>query len=56
MKACENMFDAIISKYQRSLADLEKREQILKQKEKEIDEKLSNFLLNFIISEILYSK
>lgn len=42
MKACENMFDAIISKYQRSLADLEKREQILKQKEKEIDEKLSN--------------
>lgn len=42
LKACENMFDAIISKYQKKLAELEKREQILKQKEKEVDDKLHN--------------
>lgn len=42
LKACENMFDALISKYQKKLADLNAREVILKQKENEIDQKLQN--------------
>lgn len=42
LKACENMYDAIISKYEHKLAELEKREEILKQKEQEIDLKLQN--------------
>lgn len=42
LKACENMFDALISKYQKELADLERREQELARKEKEIEEKLHN--------------
>ena len=40
LKACENMFDALISKYQKDLTDLEIREQALETKEREIDEKL----------------
>ena len=42
LKACENMFDALISKYQKKFADLENREQILKEKEKDIESKLHN--------------
>ncbi len=41
LKACENMFDALISKYQKNLADLQAREQALNLKEKEIDTKLA---------------
>ena len=41
LKACENMFDALVSKYQKNLADLEAREQALKLKEKEVEDKLS---------------
>lgn len=42
LKACENMFDALISKYQKQLADVERREQELVIKEKEVVEKLKN--------------
>ena len=41
LKACENMFDALIAKFQNSLAELEKREQALTLKEKELDEKIA---------------
>ncbi|MDE5539946.1 MAG: hypothetical protein K2J20_05620, partial [Bacilli bacterium] len=42
LKACENMFDALISKYQKGLADIERREQELSRKEQEIEAKLHN--------------
>lgn len=42
LKACENMFDALVTKYQKQLADLERREQIISQKEQEIEQKLQN--------------
>lgn len=42
LKACENMFDALISKYQKKLADLDARELLLQQKEAEIDQKMQN--------------
>lgn len=42
LKACENMFDALVSKYQKQLASLEEREKVLKQKEQEIEVKLKN--------------
>ncbi|MCM1053788.1 MAG: hypothetical protein NC483_07445 [Ruminococcus sp.] len=42
LKACENMFDALISKYQKQLSDLNEREKLIKQKETEIDQKLYN--------------
>lgn len=42
LKACENMFDALVSKYQKQLASLEEREKLLKQKEQEIEVKLKN--------------
>lgn len=40
LKACENMFDALVSKYQKELTALEQKEQELKQKEVEINAKL----------------
>lgn len=40
LKACENMFDALVSKYQKELTTLEQKEQELKQKEVEINAKL----------------
>ena len=40
LKACENMFDALISKYQKELSSLERKEQELKRKEAEINGKL----------------
>ncbi len=42
LKACENMFDALISKYQKEFVELERREQELKEKEKMIEEKMHN--------------
>lgn len=42
LKACENMFDALISKYQKQIADLESREKEIARKEKEIEDKLHN--------------
>lgn len=42
LKACENMFDALISKYQKQLSDLESREREIARKEKEIEDKLHN--------------
>lgn len=42
LKACENMFDALINKYERKLAFLETKEQELAKKEQEIDRKLKN--------------
>lgn len=42
MKACENMFDALVSKYQKKLQELESREQLLNNKEQEIEQKLKN--------------
>lgn len=42
LKACENMFDALISKYQKELNELEAREQELKRKETEISAKLKD--------------
>lgn len=42
LKACENMFDALVSKYQKQLDDLERREQVLKAKESEVQTKLNN--------------
>lgn len=40
LKACENMFDALVSKYQKEFTALEQKEQELKQKEVEINAKL----------------
>lgn len=42
LKACENMFDALVSKYQKQLEDLERREQTLKDKELEVETKLNS--------------
>lgn len=42
LKACENMFDALISKYQKEFIELERKEQELKEKEKMIEEKMHN--------------
>lgn len=42
LKACENMFDALVSKYQKELNNLEAREQNLKLKEQEIVAKLNS--------------
>ena len=42
LKACENMFDALVSKYQKELTALEQKEQELKQKEIEINAKLKD--------------
>lgn len=42
LKACENMFDALVSKYQKQLDDLERREQNLKNKELEVQNKLND--------------
>ena len=42
LKACENMFDALVSKYQKQLEDLERREQALKNKELEVETKLNS--------------
>ena len=42
LKACENMFDALISKYQKELYALEQRKQELSQKEAEINAKLKD--------------
>lgn len=42
LKACENMFDAVISKYQKQLLEYKKREEELKRKEAEIEQKLKN--------------
>lgn len=42
LKACENMFDALISKYQKELSSLEQKEQELARKEAEINERLKN--------------
>jgi len=40
LKACENMFDALVAKYQKELMELEKREQALAVKEQEINNKM----------------
>lgn len=42
LKACENMFDALISKYQKQFDELERREQALKSKELEVENKLND--------------
>lgn len=42
LKACENMFDALISKYQKELSNLEEREKVLAKKEAEINAKLQD--------------
>ena len=42
LKACENMFDALIAKYQKQLNILEQREQELRRKEAEINAKMQN--------------
>lgn len=42
LKACENMFDALVSKYQKELDALEIKKQELAQKEAEINAKLKN--------------
>ena len=42
LKACENMFDALLAKYQKELANLEAREEELKKKEAEINVKMIN--------------
>ena len=42
LKACENMFDALVSKYQKEFTALEQKEQELKQKEAEINAKLKD--------------
>lgn len=42
LKACENMFDALVSKYQKQLEDLERREEALKSKEVEVENKLND--------------
>lgn len=42
LKACENMFDALVSKYEKKFSELEAKEQIFKEKEKEIEAKLHN--------------
>ncbi len=42
MKACENMFDALVSKYEKRLNDLGQKEAALNQREQEIAQKLQN--------------
>lgn len=42
LKACENMFDALVSKYQKQLSAIDEREQELTRKEQEIDLKMQN--------------
>lgn len=42
LKACENMFDALVSKYQKELTDLERREKELAIKEQEISNKMAS--------------
>ena len=42
LKACENMFDALISKYQKELSALEEREKALEAKEAEINARLKD--------------
>lgn len=42
LKACENMFDALVSKYQKELNDLKLKEQELMKKESEINAKLKD--------------
>lgn len=42
LKACENMFDALISKYQKELTALEEKEQELAKKEAEINARLAS--------------
>ncbi len=42
LKACENMFDALISKYQKELKALDEREKALTAKEQEIEAKMQN--------------
>ena len=42
LKACENMFDALISKYQKELESLSQKEQQLAMKEEEINAKLKD--------------
>ena len=42
LKACENMFDALVSKYQKELNDLAKREEELAIKEKDIAAKMQD--------------
>ena len=54
LKACENMFDALISKYQKELNALEEREKALAKKEAEINAKMhdaSEHLANAEASE-----
>lgn len=42
LKACENMFDALVAKYQKELNRLEEKEQELARKEQEINIKMNN--------------
>ena len=42
LKACENMFDALISKYQKELSALDAKEKELERKEAEINAKLKD--------------
>ncbi len=42
LKACENMFDALISKYQKELNDLETKKEELAKKEQEVNAKLAS--------------
>ena len=42
LKACENMFDALIAKYQKELSSLEAKQRELTQKESEINAKLAS--------------
>lgn len=42
LRACENMFDALLSKYQKELANLEAREEEIKKKEAEINTKMAS--------------
>lgn len=42
LKACENMFDALVSKYQKELIDIERRERELTIKEQEINNKMAS--------------
>ncbi len=54
LKACENMFDALVSKYQKIADDLTKREQEIKQKEIEIEEKLKNAAAKETVANIAH--
>lgn len=42
LKACENMFDALVAKYQKELNRLEEKEQELTKKEQEINIKMND--------------